>query len=201
MTRRVAIIQGHPDPHNEHFGHALAKAYAHGAKSVGHSVGRLTIAQMKIPLLQSQDDFENGEPSEKMREAQSIIQWAEHLVFFYPLWLGTMLAVLKAFLEQVLRPGFAFEYSNDPGLPKKLLCGQSAQIVVTMGMPAFFYNRFYRAHGTKSFKRNILKHCGINPVHVVTIGAVDSISPARREKWLQKLNQSGTQSGPRTILS
>ena len=34
------------------------------------------------------------------------MQWAEHLVFLFPLWLGDMPAVLKGFLEQLMRPGF-----------------------------------------------------------------------------------------------
>ncbi|MGH8068466.1 MAG: NAD(P)H-dependent oxidoreductase [Candidatus Entotheonellia bacterium] len=36
-----------------------------------------------------------------MRQAQQTIGWADHLVIFYPLWLGTMPALLKAFLELV----------------------------------------------------------------------------------------------------
>lgn len=39
--------------------------------------------------------------------AQDGIGWAEHIVFFFPLWLGDMPASLKGFLEQVARPGFA----------------------------------------------------------------------------------------------
>ena len=42
-----------------------------------------------------------------MQKAQRAIASAEHIVIFFPLWLGTMPALLKAFLEQVLRPGFA----------------------------------------------------------------------------------------------
>jgi len=38
MARRVAIIQGHPDPAGGHFGHALADAYAEGALAAGHAV-------------------------------------------------------------------------------------------------------------------------------------------------------------------
>ena len=32
---RIAIIQGHPDPHGGHFGHAFARAYADGASKAG----------------------------------------------------------------------------------------------------------------------------------------------------------------------
>ena len=37
---------------------------------------------------------------------------AEHIVFVFPLWLGKMPALLKGFLEQEMRPGVAFAYSE-----------------------------------------------------------------------------------------
>ena len=83
--------------------------------------------------------------------AQQAIAWAEHLVFFFPLWLGGMPALLKGFLERVARPGFAL---GEPGglahLPQKLLAGRSARLVVTMGMPALAYRWIYRAHSLKA---------------------------------------------------
>ena len=70
--------------------------------------------------------------------------------------------LLKAFLEQALRPGFAFDESSR--MPRKLLKGRSARIVVTMGMPAFVYRWYFGAHGLRSLERNILGFCGIRPI-------------------------------------
>ena len=50
-----------------------------------------------------------------------------------------MPARLKAFLEQVFRPGFAFEYQKSGGIAKKLLTSKSACVVITMGIPGFVY--------------------------------------------------------------
>jgi putative NADPH-quinone reductase len=41
MARRVAIIQGHPDPAGDRFCHALADAYAAGAEAVAVEVTAL----------------------------------------------------------------------------------------------------------------------------------------------------------------
>jgi putative NADPH-quinone reductase len=53
----------------------------------------------------------------------------------FPLWHGTMPALLKAFIEQVMRPGVALRY-RERGFPQGLLTGRSARLVVTVGMPA-----------------------------------------------------------------
>jgi putative NADPH-quinone reductase len=115
------------------------------------------------------------------------IRWAEHLVFFYPLWLGDMPALLKAFLEQVARPGFAIAEGK---MPKPLLRGRSARLVVTMGMPAFFYRFYYGGHSVKSFQRNILKFAGIRPVESSLIGNVEG-NPADRAAWLDRMRELG----------
>jgi Flavodoxin-like fold len=57
---------------------------------------------------------------------------------------GTMPALVKAFLEQVMRPGVAFSYEKYGA--KKLLAGRSAHIVITMGMPAWLYQTFFCSH-------------------------------------------------------
>src|SRR5688500_12233228 len=105
---RILIIDGHPDARPQRFMHALARAYCDGAKAAGHEVEMLTVGALDFPLLRTAEDFQIGEPSPTIRAAQESIRRAEHVVILFPLWLGAMPALLKAFFEQTLRPGFAF---------------------------------------------------------------------------------------------
>ena len=164
MSKRIAIIQGHPDSSTRHFCHALADEYAKGAEDGGHDVMRIEVASLEFPLLRTKEEFEKGRPPEAIMRAQEAVAWADHLVIIYPLWLGSMPALLKGFFEQLLRPGFAFEYQKSGGMAKKLLTGKSARIVVTMGMPAFVYRWIFSAHSLKSLIRNTLRFCGVGPV-------------------------------------
>lgn len=109
----------------------------------------------------------------------------------FPLWLGDMPARLKGFFEQVLRPGFAIGEAAPGGMWKKLLKGRSARIVVTMGMPAFFYRLYYRSHSVKSLKRNILEFCGFSPVRTSFVGTVETKAQGVRETWLVKMRMLG----------
>jgi putative NADPH-quinone reductase len=53
-------------------------------------------------MLRSQEAWEKGELPAALQQEQPDIFWAEHFVLFFPLWLGDMTAVLKAFLGQVV---------------------------------------------------------------------------------------------------
>jgi putative NADPH-quinone reductase len=92
--RRIVLIQGHPDPIIPHLCHALADAYAAGAADAGHAVRRIEVAGLDFPLLRSQQDWEQGSLPAALTQAQADITWAQHLVFFFPLWLGDMPALV-----------------------------------------------------------------------------------------------------------
>ncbi|HEY0817316.1 MAG TPA: NAD(P)H-dependent oxidoreductase [Rhizobacter sp.] len=194
MGKRILILQGHPDARERHFCHALAQAYADGARGAGHTVELCEIAQLDFPLLRSKAEWDHGATPESLKPVQAAILRAEHLVFVFPLWLGGMPALLKGFLEQVARPGFALSpMDGSPegkGLPKKLLSGRSARLVVTMGMPALVYRYVFRAHSLRALERNILGFVGIAPVHETLIGMVEG-EAGGRQRWLAKLRRLG----------
>ncbi len=190
MPRRIAIIQGHPDPDRHHLCHALADAYRASAESAGFEVRTIPVATLALPLIRSKEEFEHGERPEAVQEAQSVIRTSDHLVIVYPLWLGTMPALLKGFLEQVFRYDFAFEPAPG-GRYRKLLAGRSARVVVTMGMPALAYRLYFGAHSLKSLERNVLKFAGISPVRETLFGQVENVDDAMREKWLGRMREMG----------
>jgi putative NADPH-quinone reductase len=187
--RRLVILDGHPDPDPARFIHALACRYEDGAKAAGHMVRRIDVAKLDFPVVRLRPDWEGDDVPADIRLAQDTIIWAQHLLILYPLWLGDVPALLKAFLEQVMRPGFAFAPTAS-GFPKKLLKGRTTRLVVTMGMPALFYRTLYGAHSVKSFERNILRFVGIRPVDHLLIGNVES-DTADRQAWLEKLSRLG----------
>ncbi|NMM12005.1 MAG: NAD(P)H-dependent oxidoreductase [Rhodoferax sp.] len=190
-AQRIVLIQGHPDVVSRHLGHALEDAYAQGAEAAGHEVRRIPVAELDFPLLRSQQAWEEGTLPASLVQAQADIAWAQHLVLFFPLWLGDMPALLKGFLEQVARPGFAFKADANNTFGKKGLTGRSARVVVTMGMPALIYRWYFRAHSVKNLERNILGFVGISPVNETLIGMVDKLDDVGVKKWTDKLHKLG----------
>jgi len=197
MPRHILIIIGHPDPEPKRLCRMLAASYADGARAAGHEVRCIDVAMLDFPLLRTMEEFEEWPLPVTLEGAADAIRRAEHIVFVFPLWLGTMPALLKAFLEQVMRPGVAFAYPGTGGgsLARTLLKGRSARVVVTMGMPSFFYRFWYLGHGIAGMRRNILNFVGISPVRETLFGRVAGASEATRAGWLAKMRALGARAG------
>jgi len=191
LGKRILIIDGHPDKRPERFIHALAHAYGDGARSAAHEVQTIALGVLDFPLLRQAEDFQSGVVPEAARACQESISWAEHVVILFPLWHGSLPALLKGFLEQVFRPGYAYGPAQARHLPRKLLAGRSARLIVTLGMPAPIFRWYFGAHGLKSLRRSILEFCGIKPVRTTLIGGVEAIRQEARGAWLKHAHELG----------
>ncbi|HEU0223114.1 MAG TPA: NAD(P)H-dependent oxidoreductase [Paracoccaceae bacterium] len=189
MAKAVCIIQGHPHAAGGHFCHALADSYARGAEAAGAPVSRLDVAALDPAPLRDPGDFAVP-PEGPMRAAQEAVRAAGHLVVIFPLWLGTMPAVVKAFFEQLGRGEFALAQRGG-GWPEQKLKGKSARIVVTMGMPGLAYRLIFGAAGVRCLRNGVLGMAGMRPVRETFIGGVDGLGEAGRTRWLARMEGMG----------
>lgn len=187
--RHVLVINGNPDVAPERLSAALARAYAEGAEKAGAMVRELNVAALEFPLLRQGTDFLQEPTEPAIRSARSQILLADHLVFIFPLWLGGPPAMLKGFMEQVARAGFALK-TEGKGFPHGALKGRSARVIVTMGMPALLYRLLYGAHGVKAFNRSILGISGIRPIRTSCFGGVGTAG-AHPEKIIAGVHALG----------
>jgi putative NADPH-quinone reductase len=99
---KVLIVVGHP--RRQSLCQALASAYGSGARRAGAKVRELRLAELSFdPNLRSFDPVRQA-VEDDIAHARAMLAWAEHVVFVYPTWWGTMPAVLKGFLDRVLAP-------------------------------------------------------------------------------------------------
>ena len=193
MTNRILIIDGHPDPKGSHFVHELADFYKQGAKEGGHAVRLLRVGELRFPLLRSSKAYVSGKTPASIAAAQKSILWADHIVVLYPLWLGTMPAMLKGFFEQVLRPGFAFSERGAGQHPHRLLKGRSARIVVTRGMPQLFDEVDRSPRSIRNVAEDVLSVCGVRPVRVMVIEGTDALTDVQRDKAHYDMRRLGAE--------
>ena len=196
MSSRVLVILAHPA--EDSLCHALAASYVAGAQQSGAEVRRLDLGRMSFDPMLRQGYRETQHMEPDLVVAQQELLWAQHLVFVYPTWWGTMPALLKGFLDRVLLPGFAFRYRRDSVWWDRLLAGRSAQLITTMDTPPWYYRWFYRQPGHEQMRRTVLEFCGIRPVRVKSFGPVRSATPGQRARWLEWARRQGWRKVPRT---
>lgn len=183
--KRVLVISAHPGPQS--FGVALADAYVQQAITDQHQVRVLQLQELQFdPLLHA--GYRTPQPLEPdLATAQEAILWAEHLVFVFPVWWGGVPALLKGFLDRVFLPGFAFKYEHGKAFPRQLLRGRSADLLMTLDTPPWYFRLGYGAPVLRQMRKTTLEFCGIRPVRSKLIGPVINSSASRRQKWLREV--------------
>ncbi|MBB4817480.1 putative NADPH-quinone reductase [Pseudomonas alcaligenes] len=187
--KRILMIFGSPKGNS--LCNALGEAYAQGARSEGHVVRLLKLGEMEFdPVLhQGYDQSQALEPD--LLEAQRQIHWAEHLVFVYPVWWGGVPALLKGFFDRVFLPGFAFRYRGVHSWDK-LLEGRTADLLVTLDTPPWYFRWIYGAPGHRQMTRTILGFCGIKTRRLAEFAPVRPSTEEQRQAWLRKAETLGT---------
>lgn len=189
MSKRILVINGHPDPSPQRLCAALAEAYARAAKAAGHTVERIDVGALDFPLIRSAADFSGPDLAPDIARAQDAVARSDHLVIIHPLWLGAAPALMKGFFEQVFRYGFALSAPERP--MESLLSGRSARLIVTMGMPATAFRLLFGAHGVKGFERGILWITGVKPVRHTFFGGAGDKAGKKVEGWIKTVERLG----------
>ena len=191
MSKNILVIIGHPNKHSFNF--QLASSYIIGAESKGAIIKKLILKDLNFNynLEHSYDKKIVLEPDLSM--AQELILWANHIVWFYPVWWGSMPAVLKGFIDRTFLPDFAFKKKKNSFGFQKLLTNKSSRIISTLDQPTWYYYFKYGAPSHRAMKYSILEFCGFSPVKITSIGPISGSSLKNRIKWLDKLEKIGNQ--------
>lgn len=187
---RVLLILGHP--RRDSLCGTLAEAYRAGAVQAGVDLRTINLGDLSF-----ERDVTVGSPEQQTLEpdlasAQRDLAWAEHLVFVYPTWWGTMPALLKSFLDRLVMPGVAFRFYG-PGAAEweGLWPDKSAQLITTMDTPPPVYRWLFKAPGIHAMRNATLGFCGVGPTRALVFGPVRTSDADKRAQWLEKTRRAG----------
>lgn len=189
MSKKILVILGQPQRHS--YGGALVQAYSEGARGAGAEVKELFLGDLKFDPLATPGPASAAPLEPDLARAQEAIKWADHLVFVYPIWWGTIPALLKAFIERAFVPGFAVNFRENSPWWDKLLTGRSARLIVTLNTPSWIYRWYFGRPGHNTMKKTILEFCGVRPVRITEVGPVKNSTEARRKQWLEQVRALG----------
>jgi len=187
--KKILLINGHPD--NESFNVALAEAYKKGASKSDAELREIYIRDLDFNPNLHFGYRKRTELEPDLLNAQEQIMWADHLVWIYPVWWGSVPAIMKGFLDRVLLPGFAFKKREGSVWWDRFLTGKTARIICTMDQPPWYYRIRYGAPSHNAMKKLTMQFCGVKKVRITSIGPIRLSSERFREMWLKRVEKIG----------
>jgi len=126
----------------------------------------------------------------KVIEYRERLQQADHLIFIFPIWWELMPALTKGFIDKVIFPGVAYEYTrNGYGMRPLFKKLKSITIITTMNTPSLLYRLVFGNAIRKALITGTFWKMGYKNLKWLNFGMVKNVSNKRRKKWLILLEQ------------
>ncbi|MCK9566341.1 MAG: NAD(P)H-dependent oxidoreductase [Methanothrix sp.] len=186
---RVSVILAHPSPGS--FNHAIAQTAVQALVHSGHQV---TFHDLYLesfdPILCSAEIAKDAPLDDMIRVHCLEIAMAEGIIIIHPNWWGMPPAILKGWVDRVMRPGLAYEFlegDDGEGVPRGLLRVRRAIVFNTSNtLPEREQNAFGDPLQT-IWKNCIFGLCGDADYHRKTYSVVVTSTHEQRTAWLDEV--------------
>ena len=127
--------------------------------------------------------------AEDVEKEQSLILWADHITFIYPIWWTGMPAIVKGYIDRVFSYGFAYCYNN--GVQCGLLKGTKITIINTHGKSKLEYESIGMDKALKlTSDTGIFNYCGLDICNHFYVDNADKASIEDVKNWTSKITTS-----------
>jgi NAD(P)H dehydrogenase (quinone) len=183
---RVSVILAHPRPGS--FNHAIAQTAVHTLLRSGHQVAFHDLYQESFdPILRFAEIARDARLDDVIQNHCRETAIAEGIIIIHPNWWGMPPAILKGWVDRVMRPGVAYEFlegDSGEGVPRGLMRARRAVVFNTSNtLPEREQNDFGDPLQT-IWKNCIFGLCGGAAFRRKTYGAVVTSTQQQREAWL-----------------
>lgn len=169
------------NPRSESFTHKIVSTFSELSEKNWDTIEIIDLYNTDL----KQDFLWNTECNlNTIKEIQSKINWADELIFVFPIWWWDMPAIMKNFWDINFNAGFAFKYENWKSIG--LLKWKTARIIATSGAPSFFYTLLL--HIQIMWNMNRIGFCGIKQKSFTVFGNMDS-KKTNKDLYLDKLSK------------
>lgn len=198
---RVSVILAHPD--SQSFNHAIAQTACAALTQNGHSpVLHDLYAERFDPVLPTAELRGKALLPDAVAAHCQEISRADGIVIIHPNWWGQPPAVLKGWVDRVLRPGVAYKFvdgDQGEGVPVGLLTAKKALVFNTSNTRS---EREASAFGDPldTLWRNcVFGLCGVSDFYRVTFSVVVTSALERRQEWLRQVRETVERHFPRRL--
>jgi len=183
---KVSVILAHPGP--ESFNHAIAATVVQALAENGHTVAFHDLyAEHFDPVLPYAEIPRDAPLDPVIARHCSEIATADGIVIIHPDWWGQPPAILKGWIDRVIRPGIAYRFregDNGEGIPEGLLAAKAALVFNTANTPAEREREVFGDPLERLWKDCIFSFCGIPVVHRRMFAVVVTSTAEERAGWL-----------------
>lgn len=185
----ILIILAHPDQSS--LNHAIAAEAAAAARENGHTVQVHDLyAEGFDPLLPVQEILRDAVLPDQLEQHCREITEADGIIIVHPNWWGQPPAILKGWVDRVIRPGVAYRFAegdNGEGLPIGLLKARAALVFNTSNTPAERECEVFGDPLEGLWKNCIFDFCGVRNFCRRMFSIVVTSSEKQRLAWLAEV--------------
>lgn len=185
----VSVILAHPSI--ESFNAAIAHAAVAELERNGHEVIFHDLYAEKFDaILPAHEIPKDARLSEEVELHCREIARADGIIIVHPNWWGQPPAILKGWVDRIIRPGVAYEFLDGDageGVPKGLLKAKAALVFNTSNTLEERERRVFGDPLETLWKNCIFSLCGVETCHREMFSVVVTSSRERREEWLRRV--------------
>ena len=188
----ISLILCHPTPGS--FNHAIADQAKSTLEAMGHEVAFHDLyAERFAPVLPGIEVARDGFVPDFVARHCNEIAEASGIVVVHPNWWGMPPAVMKGWIDRVLRPGVAYEFlpgDGGEGVPVGLLKPITALVFNTSNTPQERERAVFGDPLERTWRDCVLDFCGVRKVVRRMFGVVCTSRPEDRAAWLEQVVQT-----------
>jgi NAD(P)H dehydrogenase (quinone) len=188
----ISIVLAHPDKNS--FNHAIASTVAEKVVQNGHGIYFHDLyAEGFDPVLPGNEIPLGAVLPQSVENHCNEISFADGIVIVHPNWWGQPPAILKGWVDRVIRPGVAYKFlENDSGegVPAGLLKARSAILFNTSNTPADREQSVFGDPLELIWKKCIFDLCGVKTFYREMFGVVVTSTFEQRKQWLEKVRNT-----------
>ena len=184
----ILILLGHPDSGS--FNHALAQAVRDDLRAGGHDVVFHDLyAERFEPLIAAEEIPAKGPIPPSIQKHCDELGAADGIVVVHPNWWGQPPAILKGWIDRVIRPGVAYRFQEGDGgegVPVGLLRARSAVVLNTANTKEERERIVFGDPLEAIWRRCIFDLCGVPSFHRRTFSVVVASTREQRLAWIEE---------------
>ncbi len=182
----ISVILGHPQPGS--FNHAIAETAARALRERGHTVWFHDLyAEGFDPILPYAEIPRGAALPPDIQQHCDEIAAADGIVIVHPNWWGQPPAILKGWVDRVIRPGVAYEFlegDGGEGVPVGLLKAQAALVFNTANTPEKREIEVFGDPLQLLWKNCIFDLCGVPVFYRKMYRVIVTSTAEERQVWL-----------------